>query len=1242
MSLKYNRKRWNQEDVEKARKEFEEDAERYAKADRIASEAVWEAWDKVVEWAENIESETSVPEAQESSAIKSDHSRENLFEFKPEFFEYQKRLPHREQIRHIQTMYSKFGDMQTIIEEPEQEESIFDTQTVRISYCSQPEANKYFGEGNRYFDHGDYKKAQQFYTKAIEYDSGHTAAYTHRGLTFFYQKMFSESLVDLNKSLELDKENSFGHLCRVMYYLKQKKYGEAIQDCINLRCCADLDYEFKRLSYVIEADIRLYIFKENLVAEALYKEMIRGMVNKKICPYHLAEAIGYFYIKYSLYEMALFYFDTLVSVFTQDGKELPKTFEILFSSHLKNYIQNYGNQELARVYNARGHIIDNITITKIEKIVAEDLAKEPRYKNLDDLDEDEEDAILGCDEDTKEELNKELSDIKKCFATKSQSAEHYKKEYHKAIVDFSKAIELDNNNPIYYYNRAATYYYRLSLAIYHIDSYSKRIYLDLTKAVELNRNFMAAYILRAKVYDMHFCLPLKVVDEHIKILEIDPNYKDAYLEVSYIYRTVPECHYRAINDYNTIIRFQPTIQEAIEEKKRCLEILERYSTDNNREYEIPTEVVDSYKSLKTVYMQYLGLAREYKSIGNFEKAIEFYELSLQHGYPSELLRAALDIRYLPLDKEYRHGLEDFSQLENIPKFQASLEKWLCQLKSCNMTVGEESEIVDPKGCIPMPTDQLQENSSAVKLELSEDNARLSQYKRTQKQSGDENTIVELLETEESKSDTANLRTHCCSRRAPEAKKYFGEGNNYFDHRDYKKAQECYSRAIECDDSHAEAYTYRGLTFFHQEKFSESLADLNKSLELDKEFSFGYLCRAIYYLQQKRYEEAIQDCIKLRQCADLDYEFKKHSYFIEADIRLYIFKEVNVAETLYKEFVHRIVNKTICPYHIAEAIGCWYSIYSLYEIALIYFDALISITTQAEKTIPQTLEILFSSHIKKNIKNFSTQELADLYNERGHATERIGSLFFSKEMAKRNYEKAVQDFSKAIELNPQDPEFYYNRAITNWMRSPCGGHVAQYSKQIYLDLAKVIELKPDFTPAYILKGKLYEFHLCLFQEALRNYALALKLSPTNNSAHDCLQSMLKTNDLYLEMQNQNKYESILGDNFCQKENLPKYILEIHQEIISASGHPIKEEEIQIFIKEYIVRESIRRARCCQHFFDVQLAVEYLDLALQYGYPYELLLASIDVDNLPLDKAYPYTLVDVAAIQDNPEFKKLLNK
>lgn len=41
-----NKKKWTKEELEKVRKEFEEDAERYTNADRIASEAIWEAWDK--------------------------------------------------------------------------------------------------------------------------------------------------------------------------------------------------------------------------------------------------------------------------------------------------------------------------------------------------------------------------------------------------------------------------------------------------------------------------------------------------------------------------------------------------------------------------------------------------------------------------------------------------------------------------------------------------------------------------------------------------------------------------------------------------------------------------------------------------------------------------------------------------------------------------------------------------------------------------------------------------------------------------------------------------------------------------------------------------------------------------------------------------------------------------------------------------------------------------------------------
>ena len=61
--------------------------------------------------------------------------------------------------------------------------------------------------------------------------------------------------------------------------------------------------------------------------------------------------------------------------------------------------------------------------------------------------------------------------------------------------------------------------------------------------------------------------------------------------------------------------------------------------------------------------------------------------------------------------------------------------------------------------------------------------------------------------------------------------------------------------------------------------------------------------------------------------------------------------------------------------------------------------------------------------------------------------------------------AIKDYDKAIELNPNDIDAYYNRGIA---RSDLGDHNSAIE-----DYDKVIELKPYYANAYNNRGVLQE-------------------------------------------------------------------------------------------------------------------------------------------------------------------------
>jgi tetratricopeptide (TPR) repeat protein len=92
---------------------------------------------------------------------------------------------------------------------------------------------------------------------------------------------------------------------------------------------------------------------------------------------------------------------------------------------------------------------------------------------------------------------------------------------------------------------------------------------------------------------------------------------------------------------------------------------------------------------------------------------------------------------------------------------------------------------------------------------------------------------------------------------------------------------------------------------------------------------------------------------------------------------------------------------------------------------------------------------------------------------------------------RNFERAVELFSTAIEINPADPAPYGNR-----------GNAQRSLKQFDQALAsydQAIALKPDAAEAYANRGNVFG-DLQQFEAALASYDLALRFKPTDAGAH----------------------------------------------------------------------------------------------------------------------------------------------
>lgn len=83
-------------------------------------------------------------------------------------------------------------------------------------------------------------------------------------------------------------------------------------------------------------------------------------------------------------------------------------------------------------------------------------------------------------------------------------------------------------------------------------------------------------------------------------------------------------------------------------------------------------------------------------------------------------------------------------------------------------------------------------------------------------------------------------------------------NSHFNNKDYDKAIELYSDAIDLDANTASYYGNRSIAYLKKEFFGYALADASKALELDKNYIKGYYRRAAAHMALNKFKLAVKD------------------------------------------------------------------------------------------------------------------------------------------------------------------------------------------------------------------------------------------------------------------------------------------------------------------------------------------------------------------------------------------------
>ena len=294
---------------------------------------------------------------------------------------------------------------------------------------------------------------------------------------------------------------------------------------------------------------------------------------------------------------------------------------------------------------------------------------------------------------------------------------------------------------------------------------------------------------------------------------------------------------------------------------------------------------------------------------------------------------------------------------------------------------------------------------------------------------------------------------------------------------YELANESLDLAVKLFPNDAEVLMYRGRFYFYQEEFDRALLELNHAIKIDSSYADAYSFRASTLWNQEKLDEAERDFTKGIELDALNIE-----RFFERAIFYENIGEGDKAESDYNFAI------TIEP----QNKQCWNNRGRFYSLFANDNDAAIKDLKRAieiDSSFVSALSDLGHTYyymesddlalkwlgIAMTFEKKDPQEVAWCYNTRGEIYE-----------TQEKFEEAIDDYTKAIALDPENPLWYSKRAYLY--------ETLDEENKAFLDYSKAIELEPENAENWYDRG---DFHSNYFhdKEALNDLEEALKINPS---------------------------------------------------------------------------------------------------------------------------------------------------
>ncbi len=182
--------------------------------------------------------------------------------------------------------------------------------------------------------------------------------------------------------------------------------------------------------------------------------------------------------------------------------------------------------------------------------------------------------------------------------------------------------------------------------------------------------------------------------------------------------------------------------------------------------------------------------------------------------------------------------------------------------------------------------------------------------------------------------------------------------------------------------------------------------------------------------------------------------------------------------------------------------------------------------------------------KRIVKAYTTRIEYSPYNPTYYAELANDYLFKMRE-----YDCAIETFSKAILLNPDYAHAYMVRGIAYDLREDLD--------RAYSDFVKVIQLSPTYSYGYVMLGIFYD-RQGVRARAIENFERALALDPNNSQARELLQGS-ESRDIPMPQLNE-KAAYLLNQAAADRERKVEHFNLEQGIIISTNGEDIIKEDL----------------------------------------------------------------------------------